>query len=257
MGFWAAEEMDKRGIHGPLLVVPMAVKYLYTHPMADEIEASLGRLEAALRLSPNSHSHYDRLRAIAAAVMERLEHEHGIEAPADATLNSRIDRLREVLVAKLAQGLGVDLPARTPVPHAVQLLGNAYDDVIYGPAGAEESEEDRAERERRAETVRPLYADWSRLKNFLAVREGYVQQLPSAERFLDVLGRLEIEVLGRCHIRGRRRARVKAGEPIDLMAEMPAYRQGKRETVARVTALLEERVRQMLLAMTPASKPLG
>src|SRR5207248_1847459 len=98
-----------------------------------------------------------------------------------------------------------------------------------------------------------------RLHNFIAIRGDYVRESPTQERFLEVLGRLETEVLGRNHVRGPRRAQVRIGEPLDLRTALAAYQQNRRETVAALTQEVEARVSAML-AVTPSparsSKPL-
>src|SRR6185295_7236020 len=48
MGFWAVEEMEKQGIDRPVLIAPLAIKYVYTRPMEGQIRASLERLERSL-----------------------------------------------------------------------------------------------------------------------------------------------------------------------------------------------------------------
>ena len=45
-------------------------------------------------------------------------------------LNDRIDRLRDAMVKRLAEGLKVELPREVSFPMAVQLLGNAYDEAV-------------------------------------------------------------------------------------------------------------------------------
>jgi 1-acyl-sn-glycerol-3-phosphate acyltransferase len=254
LAFWALEAMRKQGIEGPLLVAPVAVKYLYTQPMEGEIEASLRRLEARLGLKPGARAPYARLREIAAVVVGSLERQEHLPAVEGGTLDERILRLRDVLVRRMAGALDVDLPPGAAFPDAVRLLANAYDDAILGGTGEPESEYDRGLREQAIDAVRPMHAGWMRLKNFLAVRDGYVQQLPSAERYLDVLGRLEVEVMGRSAIRGRRRALVKTGEPLNLGAHLDAYRRGKRETVAHLTSELESRVFALLSELMLRSK---
>jgi 1-acyl-sn-glycerol-3-phosphate acyltransferase len=243
IAFRALEELERAGDATPLLVVPMAIKYVYSRPMMGQIEASLGRLEAALGLSARGLSPYFRLRWIASSLVQRLEKEQGISAEEGLDLNARIDALREAMVERLAAALEAEVPRGGEFATLVQSLANAYEDYLEresAPSG----------------DVRALFRVWQRLKNFVAVRDGYVAEHPSAERFLDVLHRLEIDVLGKSSIRGGRRAVVKVGAPFDLRDYLPAYREKKREALTRATEEMETRVRALLSQISTATPAL-
>jgi hypothetical protein len=250
MAFWALEEMQKRGIDAPLCLVPLAIKYVFRQSMDAEIEGSLARLEGRLGLGQDGLSSYERLRRIATAVVATLERENRLLPAASETLDDRILRLRDVLIGRIATALQVELPRGSPFPDLVRALANAYDDAVYGTSPAEESQYERGLHVQEVEAIRTFYPVWARLKNFIAVRDGYVQELPTPERYADVLGCLEIEVLGRRRIRGRRVAKVKTGDPIDLRDHAAAYRQNKRETVACLTRRLEIGVAGLLAETT-------
>jgi 1-acyl-sn-glycerol-3-phosphate acyltransferase len=237
MGLRALETLAKSGADDPVLLVPVAVKYVCTGAAETQIEASLRRLEAALGVSDPNASAYARLRHVATALVERLEREQKLEPQPGEGLNARIDRLRESIAERIATALGIQAPRETTFPALVQALANAYEDFV------EEEAEGRSDVPPEQDGVRELYRLWLRLKNFVAVRDGYVAAWPSAERFLDVLGRLELDVFGRSHIRARRRAVVRVGTPIDLREYAAAYGERRRETLEAVTVRLEAEVR--------------
>ena len=74
------------------------------------------------------------------------------------------------------------------------------------------------------ETAAPLFNDLHRLQNFIAVTGDYVAAEATAERFLDVLGRLEKEVLGEVRHRVPREALVRIAPPIGLETRYEDYR---------------------------------
>ncbi|MFQ5809801.1 MAG: hypothetical protein ACE5JM_09305 [Armatimonadota bacterium] len=78
----------------------------------------------------------------------------------------------------------------------------------------------------------------------------------TAERFLEIIGRLEWEVLGEQRCWGPRHVIVKIGEPIDLSEHWGTYTQDKRNTVAAVTMQLEDSVRLMLASVMDRANPL-
>jgi hypothetical protein len=91
---------------------------------------------------------------------------------------------------------------------------------------------------------------------FVALHDGYVRETLSAERFLDVLGRLEREVFGRIRYWGPRKAIVKIGEPLNLANYHHHYKSDKRGTLKNVPIKLESSVRQMLTKLSRLSKPI-
>jgi 1-acyl-sn-glycerol-3-phosphate acyltransferase len=239
MGLKAAEELEKQGVAGPLLIVPMGIKYVYTRPMLGEIDRSLAALEAALGLSTSEARRYDRLRRIAGTLVERMERENGLTGAADQDLNDRIDALRQSIAGRLAAALGIPVPKTEDTPTLVQALANAYEDRLGQEEAASGSAKPSAE-------LKAQFELWLHLKRFLAVRDGYVGEWPSAERFLDVLGQLEGEVLRKGRLRGPRRAVVRIGEPFDLRPHLDGYRSRRREVLDEVTGRLEDRVRVLL-----------
>lgn len=238
MGLRAADAMQERGIDAPLVLQPTALKYVFTQQMDGEIESSLIRLEERFSITAASTDRYQRLLAVAGTVLESLERAYRLDPASATVLSARIDRIRDAVVARLAEALNVTVPPNAAPSVVVQLLGNAYDDALAA--------EPEAGDEARAETLSALHADWLRLKNFLAVREGHIQENPTPERWVDVLGRLETEVLGKQVIGGRKVAIVAAGEPLDLRDRLTEYRNSKRAAIESVTREMESRVRTLL-----------
>jgi len=259
MGFRALEEMGRqagtKGCDAPLRIVPVAVRYRFTRPMDDAIDASLRRLEAHLGLKADGLPPYDRLAQVAGAVVGALEREHHVKPAEGATIDQRITVLRDQLLERIAVALQADLPRSARFPDRLRALYNVYYDLTYGEGEEAGSEYQRELRRQKASAARPLYPEWDRLHNFIAIRGDYVLQRPTPERYLEVLGRLETEVLGRSRIPGPRRACVRVGEPIDLREHLAAYQQNRRETVAAVTREIEKRVAGMLAEMADGASP--
>jgi len=239
MAFRAAEEMERRGIAAPLLLVPCAIKYVYERSMLDEITASLGRLEAALRLPSMEAPPYVRLRRIAEESVARVEREEGVTPDPSDELDERILAVRQRMAAALAEALGAELSPDAEFPVLVQALANAYDDYSEkaGGAGVRAAEADALRRR------------WLKLKTFVGFRDHYVREWPSAERYVDVLSRLETDLFGKSGIRGLRRAVVRVGEPLDVKPHLPAYRASRREALSDLTRQIEERVKTLLLEL--------
>lgn len=249
MALHAVEIMEHRGVEGPLWLVPLAVKYVYQRPMLEEIDRSLGRLDTALGLPEAAMTRYARLRRIALALVERREQELGLPSEPEVELNTRIETLRSAITLRLGRSLGTQLPADADAGDVVQLLANAYHDHV------ERDESQVGSSGERAREVQALHELWLDLKYFVAVRDGYVSEHPSPERFCDVLSRLELEVLGKTEIRGPRRAIVRVGEPVDLRPCLAGYRSERRETLIALTDEAERAVMDLVTELGRKGRP--
>ena len=103
----------------------------------------------------------------------------------------------------------------------------------------------------------PLFQELQRLQNFIAFTGDYVVAEATAERFLDVLGRLEKEVLGSVQCTVPRQARIRIAAPIRLEERYAEYRKAKRQVVAEVTRELEANIREMLQELSKEATPIS
>jgi hypothetical protein len=152
--------------------------------------------------------------------------------------------MKELVISDMERRLGLTPAPGQELLARVRALFNAVDRIVFDEHAESEYESELlAERQREAAA---LYDELWRLNRVVGIYDGYVRETMSVERFLDVLGLLEIEVFKKRHIWGPRRARVKVGEPLDLAESADAYRIDRRATVAEVTLALENSVRAML-----------
>jgi len=249
LAFKGYEDALKNDSDASLHCIPIAIKYVYLNDMRDEIDESLGRLESRLSLpqAAGPLTRYERLRRIAKAVLIANEKAHQIESCESSAMNDRIQNLKECVVSHLERELQITSPAGQPLLDRVRTLFNAVDHIIFEDPVASDYERQLAvERQQAAQN---LYNDLWRLLKFVAIYDGYVQESMTVERFMDVLGLLEAEVLQQRRVWGPRKARVEVGEPIDLKDHFSSYTKDKHGVVAEITMTLESQVRAMLEAL--------
>jgi hypothetical protein len=228
--------------------------------MTNEVLASLERLESQLALKGGSAVGgpggplYARLHRCGEAVLALNEARYGVKAAPEASLDQRIAAVRDKMLARIVATLGVKHDSSQPLRDRVRSLFNAIDQVYYADM------EDSAYAERigkaREEEAEALNRDLWRVLNFVGVQGDYVASHPSAERFLDTLGRLEQEVFNKHRVWGPRKAVVRAGEPLNLSKHYADYLRDKRGTLAWVTETLEARVKLMLNDLVQLSRPI-
>jgi hypothetical protein len=248
--FWALEDLHKQEPGAPLYVVPVAIKYRFLRDMRPALLASMARLEQALALpGPPPDEPYPRLRRIGAAVLTAMERDYGLKCSEDAAsggdMNGRIAAVKEALMHRVASALHLPLREQGTISQRMRLLINALHAVTSDQAPLHSPYEGRLRAAQRAR-VAPLLHDLDRLANLIAIRDGYVSALPTAERMADTLRRLETEVLGRAVCAGPRSCRLRVGEPLDLAGFASAYAVDKRATVQMVTEEMEARVQSLL-----------
>ena len=249
--FWGldklAGEAASKAPLPPVRLVPMFIRYHFLRDMLPEIDASLARLERKLELPmrPAGSDRYARLADVGLKLLAANEKRYNMRPSTDSTVNERLDNLRELLLSRVATSLGVKPPrADQPLRDRLRDLFNALDRVADEPSeGSAYSKELAREQE---QLMAGLYRELDRVLGFVAVSEGYARERPVQERFCDVLGRLEREVLGRERFFGPQRAVVRVGKPINLSEYYARYLADKRGVVQELTLDLENRVRGLL-----------
>jgi len=254
LAFWALEDLHKAGDPAASVsLLPVALRYFFTEDMTAAIDEALARLERAVR-PPDADTEampaapYARMRRVGVGMLEVMEAEYGLKTkPAgdESDLTPRMNALKSLLLDRAAGLIGVPLPPDATLPERMRLLINAVYAVTHDEAVPRSPYQARVHRQQAARAA-PLLSDLNRVANWIAVQDNYVRARPTPERMADTLRRLEIEAFGKASLHGPRRALVRVGEPINLVACYDAYRADKRGTVARVTHELEAAVQCLL-----------
>ena len=224
----------KEGDIPDLYLVPISLKYRYTKQMNEVIEKSLSQLEEALNIQTNNTEFYPRLRTIAEKVLNNIEQEYGVttESTAKDNWNQRIDQLKDLILHECEQKLDLPPKAHIPLRERVYKIQSIID---YS---------DRELTQKHEQIYETLYRSAFRLLNFDAIYDGYVAKKPSPERFLDTLTILEREVFQIDHpsIKGRRKAFISIGDPINLKDYFSAYQEDKTATVESLAESIQQTV---------------
>lgn len=255
LAFWALEDLAKQGDPPPLHFLPMAIKYIYLNDMRAEIERALARLERKVGITvPLGATYYTRLRAVGEVVLSIGESDYGVKPAPGASLDERLQHIKHIIVERIALALGVADDPQRPLVDRIRLLFNEIERWSY--EDLDESEYLRERRQQRQEKARVLYDDLMRVLQMAALHEGYVGETQTPERFLEVIGRLELEVYRRRWVRGPRKAIIQVGEPINVTDLLADYRRDRRGAVRAVTQTTESAVLTMLHQLGRFTSPL-
>ncbi|MDF5720046.1 MAG: 1-acyl-sn-glycerol-3-phosphate acyltransferase [Rhizonema sp. PD37] len=251
----AFQSMNKTVLLGEpvpdLYVLPVSIKYRYTQDMSQVINQTLRRLEEALNLKVVSHSSsYERLRAIALAVLVKIELDYELYTDEISTQpwEQRISRLRTHILENCEQQLGIVNSTNEPARERTYRIESA----LKTKADALEFEEAMPKSDLlegvRASNFQLIEKSVKRLLNFDAIYDGYVAEAPTPERFLDTLTRLEREVfdIDKPSPKGYRQARIKVGEPLNLKDFFADYQRDRTHTVNTVMFTIQQAVQNNL-----------
>jgi 1-acyl-sn-glycerol-3-phosphate acyltransferase len=268
LAFKAFEDARAADPDANLYCIPVAIKYSYLKDMHQEIDESLKKLETALAIEKlvvvakgpaanpsiveqgqgeQAFSPYARLRRIAEAVLVANEKVQGVKPDPASSMDDRIQNLKSFVTAKYERQLGITPNERQSLLDRIRALFVVVDRIIHDDPPMSEYEQ-RLAQERQL-MARTLYDDLWRLLQFVAIYDGYVRESMTVERFMDVLGLLELEVFQTRRVWGPRKAIIKIGQLINLKDQAESYDTSRRETVQHVNATLESSVRKNLEAM--------
>lgn len=257
IGFWTLDDLVKHQQEPNLPVLPIAIKYRTAEVARTAIERSLTALETALSLgSKTGLSSYQRLLRIGDKVLGSLEQDLGVQAEPGAGLPQRVATCRLAMLRRVAKSVGTDLDNRLPAQDQLHQLFNQLRSWV-GLLPPDHSDYDERLYRRKMEIAAPIFRDLYRLQNFIAVTGDYIAAEATAERFLEVLNRLEVEVFGEVRNKVSREALVRIAKPIRLEERYDDYKRNRRDTVAAVTRELETTIRQLLRSMARYSTPIS
>ncbi|NJN24472.1 MAG: hypothetical protein HC810_08910 [Acaryochloridaceae cyanobacterium RL_2_7] len=230
------KRLEKGGQGLPdIYVVPLALKYQYQGNVLAYIDNLLLKIEGRLKISaPKEMSRYQRLRAIAICIIERIESEYGVESVSKVgDLSESIESLKVQLLECCEAVVGQD-----PNPNF------SFRERIYQVEAA------LVERPESLEGMTPemLKRSISRLFNFAAISDGYVAENPTPERFLDVLVRFQREVfeIDRPQSEVMRWAYLQVGELFNLKDYWAEYKRDRHSTVERLIQKAQAEVQRKL-----------
>lgn len=243
--FWAIDDLKKSSKDRPLYVLPLGIKYHYTQDMWQVVDNALTALERNI-LPPAARTpeeRYQRLRRIGIAVLKTLADEYQFKVEPNASLNEHIQGLKEQILSHAEKIMGMQ--SDDDILTRIRALKNVVDAEVYKDV-EQMTEYERKIHEELLQKFQQFYPDLDRLTNFITITDGYVAEEHSAERYLEVIFRLEKEVFGTAQRRGPRVAYIRAGEPINLSERYDTYKSQKKETVEQITTQLETEVQKLV-----------
>ncbi len=235
MALTAQRELEKAGSEGRVWVVPTAIRYRYLEDVTPRLEAAVAALEDRLFWKPRPGSAlHERIIQLGEVLLTIKEKEKlGRVCEGDGDLPTRIARLTEALLQRLETEHLKKTPSADTVPLRVKALRRhllaAWADEAADPAARQRA--------------RAALDDVQLVLQLYSYPGDYLSEKPSIERMAETVEKFEEDIYGAARPKGRRRARVLLGEPIDLK---PIAADRARTASHDVTARLEAAIQGLM-----------
>jgi 1-acyl-sn-glycerol-3-phosphate acyltransferase len=237
MALTAQRELEKSQSDGRVWVVPTAIRYRYLDDVTPKLEAAVAALEGRLFWTPRPgsalHERIIQVGEILLTIKEKEKLGHVCEGEGD--LPTRIAKLMEALLQRLENEHLKKSPSAETVPLRVKALRRHLLGVW-----ADEKADPAARQQARA-----ALDDIQLVLQLYSYPGDYLTERPSVERMAETIEKFEEDIYGAARPKGRRRARVLLGEPIDLK-QMAAER--ARTAAHDVTVRLEGAIQGLMRA---------
>jgi 1-acyl-sn-glycerol-3-phosphate acyltransferase len=236
MAINAQRELAKSGAGCKVWVVPTAIRYRYLDDIQPHLETAIERLESHMRFKPPHGTplperilHYGEMLL---TIKEKEKFGRSFEGEGD--LATRIGRLTEELLARHEKSYLDRSPSAETVALRVKALRRKLFELWTDEA--QDADTRRLAREALDDVQLALQA--------YSYPGNYISEKPTIERMAETIEKLEEDLDGFARPKGRRRARVVFGQPIDLSQACGNGR--PRAVAAEVTDRLEAAISEML-----------
>ena len=236
MALSAQRELEQASAPARVWIVPTAIRYRYVEDISARLEDAVAALEARVLVKPRP----------AVSLPERIVHlgEVQLTIKDKEVLGQARDHEGDLptriayLVAAALKGLETEhlrkSPAAETIPLRIKALRRHLLQAWIDEKGSPET--------RRA--AREALEDVQLVLRLFSYPGDYITAKPSVERMAETVEKFEEDIYGDSRPKGKRRARVLIGEPIDLKEKLTAG--PTRAVTADVTAQLEHAIQRLI-----------
>src|SRR5436190_176986 len=222
MAITSQRDLDKANEGRQIWVVPTAIKYTYQDDITPKLNAAMANLESRLLIKPKPGAAlHERIIAFGEAMLTLKEKEKlGHSQESEGDLPTRLHRLIEHLLVEHEMRQFKKTSTDQSVPLRVKTLRRSLLELMCDEKAGDD------DRRKAKDALDDLHL----VLQLYSYPGDYVSTKPSVERMGETVEKFEEDVLGITSPKGKRRAKVTFGEPLDV----------KRHTAARARKAAEE-----------------
>jgi 1-acyl-sn-glycerol-3-phosphate acyltransferase len=237
MALSAQRELEKTPGEKRVWIVPTFIRYSLLDDIRQRLEADVSKLEKRffLQSQPTAPLHERIIRLGEVALTIKEKEKLGASGEKEGDLAARLTRLRNNLLEKWEKTYLKKAETTTSVPLRVKALRRNLLELL-----ADDNTDAAASTQ-----IHEALDDLHLVLQVLAYRGDYLAEKPSMERMAETVEKFEEDLYGSLPFaKGRRRAKVVLGEPMDLKAAISSGR--PRTQAAELTSRLESTLQQLL-----------
>lgn len=223
-------EMRMRNETQSLWILPVATQYHLDTDLTVSLSPVLGRVERRLNIKP-SGSITSRVDNALEILIDRLEGSYGIAGRPDSSLRDRIEDLSGHICKRIGQFIGLNLESfdeeGSDLYRTRHFLARKLDDCS-------QTAFNRSFYKGRERVYRQFMLDLDRVER-LVICHTNLQQEDSPIKYCRTLDFLEYELFGKMSPKGRTKAIVNLGSPIEVSTYLKLYKVSKAEAVQKLT----------------------
>jgi hypothetical protein len=236
----APDRADKVEPPARVWIIPAAICYRYAEDVQPKLEAAIGAIEAHMLSTPPHGAllpdRIVRVGELALTIKEKEKLGHSREN--EANLPGRVAFLIEELLKRNETEHLQKSPSAETVPLRVKALRRHLLEIWT-------DEQAGTEARRR---VREALNDVQLVLQLYSYPGDYITEKPSIERMAETIEKFEEDLTGSAHPKGKRRAFVRFGDPIDLRVATASDR--PRVVAAEITGQLEKSIKDLMAAVS-------
>jgi 1-acyl-sn-glycerol-3-phosphate acyltransferase len=237
------ERDDKAAPAARVWIVPTAIRYRYAEDVTPKLEEAIQQIEARmLWSSPHAtplHQRIVRVGELALTIKEKEKLGHSRES--DSDLPGRVAFLIEELLKRNEAKHLKKTPSAETVPLRVKALRRHLLEIWT---------DEKADPDTRRQSREGL-DDVQLVLQLYSYPGDYVTEKPSLERMAETVEKFEEDLTGSAGPKGKRKARVLFGDPIDLKEAAASGR--PRAVAADVTDRLENQIKSLMAGASDVS----
>jgi hypothetical protein len=216
-------------------VIPAAIRYAYEQDITPQLQASMTQLEQRLMIRPKPGTPlHERIVAFGEVLVTIKEKELlGRSMEGDGDLPTRLRRLIDHVLSRHENEELKQVHAEDTIPVRVKTLRHHLLERM-----CDANLDDNARR-----NAKTALDDLHLVLQLYSYPGDYVSAKPTVERMAETVEKFEEDLLGVAKPKGKRRAMVKLGEPLDVKRHTAAR---ARTAASELTARLEHAIVELM-----------
>lgn len=232
----------------PICILPVGVSYSLETALQSSVVPTLNLIERKLsiRQSDQLPDLDTRLRGAIDEVLHAISEQYRFKLPEEQPHHEQVSLLARHICTRISAYISDEAASVAKEETTESLLHRLRNEVMnYDYSKRVQSPYRRGLRKRNSNSAREWVGDLDRVERLL-IFQRVLNQTASPIQTCRVVDFLENEVCGRMTAKGRQRARVVLGEPIDVSPYLELYKSSKSDAIEQLSTTVRDAIQSTL-----------